>query len=217
MIGFIATSDRKTAGAVERTIPQSILLRTDEVIRMTRRPLSSRPRCPGRLPRAVRSRQRRRCAAAGIAAAHRGPPRGLLTREQGGAGVPAGATGRGLRRGTRCGDRVAIRQRRLRSGTGVGRRPGPAQSRRDRRGQYARDPGGEARHVHHPHRHGHRRRSSRIRPGREPRASWRKRHRALDHDDRAQRQAAATAQGGDPTSSPGSQSCGIQTRRTTRR
>ena len=57
---------------------------------------------------------------------------GLSPRE-GGAGVPAGAAGRGIRRGTRCGDRVAIRQRRLRSGTGVGRRPGPEQSRCDRR------------------------------------------------------------------------------------
>ena len=40
----------------------------------------------------------------------------------------------------------------------------------------------EARHVHHPDRHGDRRRSSRIWLGREPRASWRQRHRALDHD-----------------------------------
>ena len=68
--------------------------------------------------------------------------------------IPAGATRRGLRRGTRCGDRVAIRQRRLRSGTGVGRRPGPAQSRGDRRGRYGCEPSGQARHVHHPHRHG---------------------------------------------------------------
>ena len=100
---------------------------------------------------------------------------------------------RGLRRGTRCGDRVAIRQRRLRSGTGVGRRPGPAQSRCDRRGGYGCSPGGQARHVHHSHRHGRRRRSSRIWPGRKPCASWRKRHRALAH--------------GRPSSAPSGCSC----------
>ncbi len=31
-VGQFATSDRKTAGGVERTIPQSVLLRPDETI-----------------------------------------------------------------------------------------------------------------------------------------------------------------------------------------
>jgi len=55
-----------------------------------------------------------------------------------------------------------------------------------------------------------RRRSSRIRPGREPRASRRKRYRALYDVWRYQRQAAANAQGSCPPDSHGLQSFGIQ-------
>ena len=72
-------------------------------------------RCAGRLPRVVRFLQPRRCAAAGSASAHRGPPRELLTGEQRGAAVSAGAARRGIHRGPRFGDRVALRQWRLRS------------------------------------------------------------------------------------------------------
>ena len=52
---------------------------------------------------------------------------GLVTREQGGEAIPARATGCGVFRGTRCGDRMALSQRRLRSGTGIDCRLSPEQ------------------------------------------------------------------------------------------
>ena len=54
---------------------------------------------------------RRRGAAGGEGLAHRGPARGSVADEQGGAALPAGAIGRGIFRGAECGDRMAISQR----------------------------------------------------------------------------------------------------------
>src|ERR1700730_1412881 len=52
----------------------------------------------------------RRTGATGrIAASCWGPARGLVTREQGGQAIPAWVTGRGIFRGTGCGDRMAFR------------------------------------------------------------------------------------------------------------
>ena len=73
----------------------------------------------------------------------------------------------------------------------------------------------QTRDEHCPCCDGARRRSSRLRFGRKPGASWWKRHRALNHEDRTQRQAVAATQGDDPTTRPASRSYGIQIRRGT--
>jgi hypothetical protein len=69
--------------------------------------------------------------------------------------------------------------------------------------QYYWHTGSQACHIDYPHRNGSGPRSDRVRPGREPDASGRKHHRAVDDGNRTLSQTAATAEGNKSTTYQG--------------